>query len=227
VDGRVKPGHDDERESTDPMFLIVQYDSPFVRRVAIALRLYGLAFEQRPWSTFGEADKIAPYNPLRRVPTLVLDGGEALIESTAILDYLDELAGPEKAMIAAKGPERRRALKICALGSGLADKAVSLIYERVLRKDQLKLWVERCEAQIGGVLELLEKERAQVATPFWFGEPIGHADIMVACALRFTGEGHPHLFDARYPALKAHAARCEALPPFQEIVQRLAPPSGD
>ena len=73
-----------------PMILIGQYDSPFVRRVAIALRLYGLPFEHRPWSTFGEGDKIAPYNPLRRVPTLVLDGGEALIESTAILDYLDE-----------------------------------------------------------------------------------------------------------------------------------------
>jgi glutathione S-transferase len=208
------------------MFLIGQYDSPFVRRVAIALRLYGLPFEHRPWSTFGEADRIAPFNPLRRVPTLVLDGGEALIESTAILDYLDELVGSEKAMIAAKGTERRRALKICALGSGLADKAVSLIYERVLRKDQLKLWVERCEAQIGGVLDVLEKERAGVTTPFWFGERIGHADIMVACALRFTGEGHPQLFGARYPALKAHAARCEALPAFGEIVQRLDPPKG-
>ena len=209
------------------MFLIGQYDSPFVRRVAIALRLYGLPFEHRPWSTFGDADTIAPYNPLRRVPTLVLDGGEALIESTAILDYLDELVGLDKAMIAENGEARRRALKICALGSGLADKAVSLIYERVLRKDQLQLWVERCEAQISGVLDVLEKERAGVATPFWFGERIGHADIMVACALRFTGEAHPALFDARYPALKAHAARCEALPPFQEIVQPLAPPSGD
>src|SRR5260370_25450378 len=135
------------REGTrHPMILIGQYDSPFVRRVAIALRLYGLSFEHRPWSTFGEADKIAPYNPLRRVPTLVLDGGEALIESTAILDYLDELVGPEKAMIAERGPDRRRGLKICALATGLADKAVSLVYERVLRKDQLKLWVERCEA---------------------------------------------------------------------------------
>jgi glutathione S-transferase len=67
------------------MILIGQYDSPFVRRVAIALRLYGIGFEHRPWSTFGDAEKIAPYNPLRRVPTLVLDGGEALIESTIIL----------------------------------------------------------------------------------------------------------------------------------------------
>ena len=55
---------------------------------------------------------------------------------------------------------------------------------------------------------------------------IGHADIMVASALRFTSEAHPALFDARYPALQAHAARCEALPPFQEILQRLDPPKG-
>jgi glutathione S-transferase len=209
------------------MILIGQYDSPFVRRVAIALRLYGLPFEHRPWSTFGDGDKIVPYNPLRRVPTLVLDGGEALIESTVILDYLDEVAGPEKAMIAARGAERRRGLKICALATGLGDKGVSLLYERVLRKDQSKIWVERCEAQIGGVLDVLEKERAGIATPYWFGERIGHADIAVACALRFTAEAHPQLFNAaRYPALAAHATHCEALPPFKEIVQPLAPPRG-
>ena len=210
------------------MFLIGQYDSPFVRRVAIALRLYDLPFEHRPWSTFGDADKIAPYNPLRRVPTLVLDSGEALIESTAILDYLDELVGPDKAMIAPRGEARRRHLRTIALATGLGDKSVSLVYERVLRKEQSKIWVARCEAQIGGVLEVLEKERAAVATPYWFGERIGHADIAVACVLRMCREAHPGLFDAaRYPALTAHAARCEALPPFQEIVQPLAPPSGD
>jgi glutathione S-transferase len=209
------------------MILIGQYDSPFVRRVAIALRLYGLTFEHRPWSTFTDGDKIAPYNPLRRVPTLLLEGGEALIESTAILDYLDELVGPHKAMIAEGGPERRHALKICALATGLGDKAVSLVYERVPRKDhQSKLWVERCEAQIGGVLEVLEKQRAGIASPYWFGAAIGHPDIAVACVLRFTSEAHPPLFNAaRYPALSAHAAACEVLPTFAEIVQPLIPPS--
>jgi glutathione S-transferase len=210
------------------MILIGQYDSPFVRRVAIALKLYGFHFEHRPWSTFGEGEKIAPFNPLRRVPTLVLDDGEALIESTAILDYLDELAGPGKAMIAGSGRERRRALKICALATGLADKAVSLLYERVLRKDhQSAIWVERCEAQIGGVLDVLEKERAGVASPFWSGVKISHADIAVACVLRFTREAHPRLVDpARHPALADHAARCEAMQVFQEIVQPLIAPKG-
>jgi len=211
------------------MILIGQYDSPFVRRVAIAMRLYGLAFEHRPWSTFGDADKIAPYNPLRRVPTLVLDDGEALIESTAILEYLDELAGADKALIARAGPQRRQCLKVCALATGLGDKAVSLVYERVLRKDkQSKIWVERCETQIAAVLEVLENERAGIASPYWFGEKISHADIALACVLRFTGEAHPRLFDAaRYPALGAHAARCEALAAFAEIQQPLIPPSGD
>jgi glutathione S-transferase len=209
------------------MFLIGQYDSPFVRRVAIAMRLYGIAFEHRPWSTFGDADKIAPYNALRRVPTLVLDDGEALIDSTAILDYLDELVGPENAMLAPRGVERRRQLRTIALATGLGDKSVSLVYERVLRKEQLALWVARCAAQISGVLDVLEKERAGVTSPYWFGERIGHADIAVTCVLRFTGEAHPQLFNAaRHPALAAHAARCEALPPFQEIVQPLSPPSG-
>ena len=74
---------------------------------------------------------------------------------------------------------------------------------------------------------MLEAERAAIASPFWFGDRIGHADIAVACVLRFTGEAHPGLFeDARYPALAAHAARCEALPSFAAFVQKLSPPSG-
>src|SRR6478672_8615188 len=104
-------------ETERMMILIGQYDSPFVRRVAIALKLYDIAYEHRPWSTFGDADRIAPFNPLRRVPTLVLDNGESLIESAAILDYLDELVGPSRGMIAESGEPRRHALKICALAT--------------------------------------------------------------------------------------------------------------
>ena len=143
-------------ETERMMILIGQYDSPFVRRVAIALKLYDIAYEHRPWSTFGDADRIAPFNPLRRVPTLVLDNGESLIESAAILDYLDELVGPSRGMIAESGEPRRHALKICALATGLADKSVSLFYERALHQATSDQWIARCRAQISDVLTVLE-----------------------------------------------------------------------
>ena len=190
------------------------------------MRLYGIAFEHRPWSTFGDADKIAPYNPLRRVPTLVLDDGEALIESAMILDYLDDRVGPDKAMIAPRGDTRRRHLRICALAMGLGDKGVSLLYERVLRKDkQLDLWVERCTAQIGGVLGDAGKgaRRGQDAVLVRRNASATPISRWPACCAS-SARRIRRCSTTAIRALKAHSARCEALPPFQEIVQALDPP---
>lgn len=201
------------------MILIGQYDSPFVRRVAVALRLYGFDYEHRPWSVFGDAARIAAINPLIRVPTLVTDDGEALVDSAALLDWLDELAGPERALIPRSGLARRHALKVCALASGLADKAVSLVYERAIHQRTTDAWQDRCREQIAGVLDALESDRA-ARTPWWAGSHPGHADIAVACVLRFLTEAHPGIFDpARWPALATHAQACEALPAFQAVTQ--------
>ena len=160
------------------------------------------------------------------MPTLVLDNGEALIESTMILDYLDDLVGPEKAMIAARGETRRRHLRICALAMGLGDKGVSLLYERVLRKETARSLGRALRDADRACSRCWKRSAPRSRRRTGSAKSIGHADIMVACALRFIGEAHPALFDARYPALKAHSERCEALPPFQEIVQPLAPPKG-
>jgi glutathione S-transferase len=207
------------------VILIGQYDSPFVRRVAIALRLYGLPYQHQPWSTFADAERIASYNPLRRVPTLVLDDGEVLIESGAILDYLDEVADPAKALIARSGTPRRQGLKVTALATGLGDKAVSLVYERALHREASEQWMERCRTQISAVLDALEKDRAGRVTAWWFGDAIGHADIAVGCVLRFVRDAHPSVFiETRWPSLAAHAAACEALEPFRAIARPFLPP---
>lgn len=203
------------------MILIGQYDSPFVRRVAIAMRLYGLSFEHRPWSVFGDAEKIAQYNPLMRVPTLMMGNGDVVMESHAILDALDQLAPPGLAMMPAGGAERREAQKVCALATGMNDKAVSMVYETVVHNRATPAWIERCLSQIAGCLSGLERSRLAHPTEWWFGQNIGHADVTVGCALRFLGDAHPGLFDLAegWPLLAAHAARCEALPVFQEIQQ--------
>lgn len=201
------------------MILIGQFDSPFVRRVGVALRLYGLAFEHRPWSTFADAQKVAAYNPLLRVPILVRDDGEILIESAYILEYLDTLA-PGAPLIPASGDERQAQLQIIARATGLADKAVALVYEGALHKEVSAMWQERCRAQIGATLSALEARCAALTTPYWAGEAIGHADVATACALRFLSEAHPGLFDARHaPRLFAAAAACEATHAFIETYQ--------
>jgi glutathione S-transferase len=207
------------------MILIGQYDSPFVRRVGIALMLYGLKFEHRPWSVFGDADKIRPYNPLVRVPTLVLKNGEVLIESHSILDYLDSLVPADRRMFPTTEPARRQALKVAALATGMAEKSVSLFYEKRLHKEVSDVWVERCRSQVSAVLAVLEADRAARPAGYWFGDRMGHADVAVAAALRFTNEVHPGLISmADFPALGRHADWLEAQPAFQAIQQRYIPP---
>jgi glutathione S-transferase len=129
---------------------------------------------------------------------LVLDDGEVLIESGAILDYLDELAGPSKALIPERGPARRQVLKICALATGLAGKAVSLFYERVLHPQTSQAWIDRCTAQISDVLVALERDRVTRTNPWWFGDTMSHGDIAVACGLRSDENSSTKLyFDKR------------------------------
>lgn len=208
------------------MILIGQYDSPFVRRVGIALKHYGLPFAHRPWSTFGDFDKVQAHNPLVRVPTLVLDSGEALIETLAILDYLDGLMPPAKRLLTVQEPERHRALKVCALAGGIADKAVTLFYEIRMHSQVSDSYVQRCTAQISAGLAELEKSYASLIGPFWSGDRIGHADIAMAATLRFLNEAHAGRIDlSACPVLQEHATRLEALPLFSEIAQAFIAPS--
>ena len=79
------------------MILVGQYDSPFVRRVAVSLRVLGFAYEHDSRSVFGDFDSMRTTNPLGRIPSLVLDDGQVLIDSAALLDWLDEAVGPGRA----------------------------------------------------------------------------------------------------------------------------------
>ncbi|HEX6274253.1 MAG TPA: glutathione S-transferase N-terminal domain-containing protein [Polyangiaceae bacterium] len=210
------------------MILIGQYDSPFVRRVAIAMRRYGIAYEHRPWSVFADAEKIARYNPLRRVPALVLDDGVALVESSVILDALDEMAGPERALVPRSGPERREALRLMALATGFADKAVSLYLEPLFRSAPSERWLARCREQIADTLDVLEADRSKRPSDWWLGAALGHVDIAVACALGYLREAHPDFFSVRrWPKLAAHAARADELEDFRAIYQPFVVRLGD
>jgi glutathione S-transferase len=212
------------------MLLIGMFDSPYVRRVAVGMHLCGIAFEHAPWSVGAEFERIRKYNPLVRVPTLVLDSGEVLLESAALLDYLDELVGPEQALLPRAGRERRSALKLMALAGGAADKGREQIYERAFRPADKRHdpWLARCRTQMHGALGELERHASERGAGRWLiGERLTHADITLVCAFTFLCDAlNANENGLTYPALGALAARCEALPEFQATrVEFVAPSS--
>lgn len=208
------------------MILIGQYDSPFVRRVGVALTLAGIDFEHRPWSVFGDGAKIEPHNPLVRVPTLLLDDGEAVVDSHAMIDLIDGQLGPDRALFPLAEPARRRALRIAGLALGAAEKGVSLFYEHRLHEQLSHVWSQRCRMQMEGALAVLDAERRERASRYWFGEKIGHADIAVGCAFRFLSEAHAALaLPARFQALSDFSAVLEELPVFRAVSQPFIPPA--
>lgn len=200
------------------MILIGMFDSPFVRRVAVSMKLLGVSFEHRNWSVGKDADEIKKYNPLGRVPTLVLDGGEALIESSAILDHLDERAGPDKALLPAYGDQRRHALKLLALTTGVVDKGIQAVYERVFRPEEKRHqpWLDRCNGQMHGALRELEMLAAETRTAWLMGGRMMQPDITLACVLTYLREA-ASLDLGSYPTLRERVTRCEALPVFREF----------
>jgi glutathione S-transferase len=207
------------------MILIGQYDSGFVRRVGIALTLYNIPFEHRPWSVFGDAERLKDINPLVRVPTLILDTGDVLVDSHAMIDYLDHIVGPTRALLPQAEPLRHQAMKIVSLATGILDKGVGRFYEQHLHNTVSPSLMTRLTGQIQGALLALEVDRAQRKAPYWFGDDMTHADIAVTCMMRHMGEAQPDLFEgAPYKALAAHAMRMEALPVFQKISQPFVPP---
>lgn len=205
------------------MILIGQFDSPFVRRVGITLRHYGMAFEHRPWAVFRDAEKLAELTPLRRVPTLVLDDGTVFTETMVCLEVLDEIqAGIDasRLLLPRSGPLRREGLRVMGFATGLADKTVSLIYERVIREQRSVVWSERCTKQVLGTLQMLEREFSAVQQPLFLGQELSHADIAVTCALTLLRDGLPNWLDsAPFPHLHNLQARCEARPIFQQTFQ--------
>src|SRR3569832_188176 len=96
------------------MKLVGMFDSPYVRRVAISMRLLDLPFEHLNWSIGKDQDRVKQLNPLGQVPILVLDDGEALVDSATILDYLDDRVGAERALVPRSAAPRRCAIRRCS-----------------------------------------------------------------------------------------------------------------
>jgi glutathione S-transferase len=205
------------------MILVGQYDSPFVRRIGFALHWYGMPFERNTMSVFGDADRMRTINPLGRIPSLILSGGETLIDSWAIHDYLDEIAPPARRLTPASGAERRKALHLTAVAAGAVDKAGAIVYENTLRPPEKRHapWIERCETQLKTALAYLN---AAAAGGDWLtGKQISQADVMLGATAWYVGARVPGVaLKMQAPAIQRHYDRMLTLTEF-----RLTSPAED
>ena len=198
------------------MVLVGMLDSPYVRRVAVSMKLMGLAFDHRPLSVFRTFDEFRAVNPVVKAPSLVCDDGTVLMDSTLILDYLETLVEPARRLMPAEPKARREALRLIGLAMAACEKCVQMVYEKERRPAEKRHepWMQRVISQAIAAFMLLEEAAARAA-PWLQGERLGASDVAVACAWRF-GQYYDALEvpAASYPALVAYSSRAEARPEF-------------
>jgi glutathione S-transferase len=197
------------------MKLIGMLDSPYVRRVAISARHLGIDLEHESVSVFRHFEHFQQINPVVKAPTLVLDDGEVLIDSTLIIDYLEALAGPGKSLMPDDLKQRLRAWRLIGLVLAACEKSVQLYYERNLRPAEIQYqpWVERVEGQLAAAYSALERELEK--QPLANGALIGQDGITLAVAWSFTNLVTPDQVDAsRFPRIAEFTAQAEKLEAF-------------
>jgi glutathione S-transferase len=193
------------------MQLIGMLDSPYVRRVAIALMRLGLPFEHRPISLFRHVDEFSAVNPLIKAPTLVADDGTVLMDSTLIIDYAATLA-PEARSLMPRAPKARlRATRLLGVSLVVCEKAVQFHYERALRppEKQHAPWAGRVRGQLLAGLDALEGE-INGGKGWLFEDRMMLADITLATAFAFTQSYLGDIVDeARYGAIASLSGLAE------------------
>jgi glutathione S-transferase len=174
--------------------------SPFVRKVRVAAMELGLdkkielvTVATTPVAMSADLVKV---NPLGRLPTLVTDDGDLLIESSLIVEYLDSLSGGK--IIPASGADRWRVKRTEALADGLMDSAILVRYETFLRPAERRWpeWIAGQQQKVNQSLDALEGQA-------WvFDDKVDAGKIAVGCALGYL--------DLRFPDL-GWRKRCETL----------------
>ena len=209
------------------MRLIGLYGSPYTRRIAITMKLYGIVHEIQKVLPFGDSKAfLRSLNPLGRIPILVLDSGECLSESYVILDHLDSMVLESTRLTATSGPDRRKVLGISGMASAATDKLVSTLYEYHFRPKEFlyKPWITMCDEQVQDAFVWLE---SQLEGEWFVGDRISQADVTVAVCWQFGREKRPKMFDRLgCSRLQALSDRLEKTPAFLETAPEGGLPSG-
>lgn len=183
------------------MRLLSSPASPYGRKVKIIAHMKGLMDRIKVEvadTSILRNDDLRRENPLAKIPVLVVEDGSQLFDSHVICEYLDSLA-PKPKLFPAGGAERFNTLTLGALGDGILDAALLLVYERRYRPEDkwVQAWIDRQQLKIDAAIDHLETN-----PPAWGDHPdYGH--VTIACALGYLDFRHAGTWRQDHPKLVA------------------------
>ncbi len=191
--------------------------SPYVRKVRIVLTEKGVPCEFIIEGPADAAGHVAALNPLGKIPVLLRDSGDALFDSSMIVEYLDSLKGDP--LLPVNGEARWLTQRWHALGQGVLDAVVTRMLET--RKPADKQMPEVISKQEGKIAATLKyADAAKRGTTYLMDERFSLADIALGVALEYIDMRYPHAWRAQYPRLAQwqagmaqRASFLETLPP--------------
>jgi glutathione S-transferase len=201
------------------MKLLASLTSPYARKVRIAIaekKIECELVEEAPWAA---GTPVPDYNPLGKVPVLILDDGTALYDSRVIVEYLDTVS-PVSRLIPEPSRQRIAVKRWEALADGICDAAAAIVLEtKRPAQQQSGEWLERQRQKIDrGLAEFA----SELGDRLWCsGDAYSLADIATGCALGYLDLRHPAIeWREAYPSLVKLAEKLAKRASFQDT----APP---
>jgi glutathione S-transferase len=186
--------------------LIASKTSPFARKVRIALAEKKVEYQMVESSAWEPGNPVHAYNPLGKLPVLILDDGTHLYDSRVIVEYVD-LVSPVSRLIPEPARQRIAVKKWEALADGVCDAAATIVIERRRPANlQSEEWIDRQRRKIDEGIAELARELGDRA--WCYGESCSLADIATGCALGYLDLRHAELdWRDRHPNLARLAER--------------------
>lgn len=199
------------------MKLLYTVNSPYARKVRIVAMEKHIDLEMREVVLSDPENPVSQYNPLGKVPVLVMDDDEALYDSRVIVEFLDHRT-PVAHLIPQDNTSKIAVRRWEALADGICDAAVAAMMEQ--RKPAEQQSQATIDKQLGKVTAGLERLNADIAKKKWcVNETFSLADIALGCSLGYVDLRHKHLnWQDNYPALAKHYSILIKRPSFKETM---------
>lgn len=196
------------------MKLISATPSPFARKIRIILHEKAIPFDLQTEVPWNDDTTLPSYNPLEKLPVLVLDDGSTVYESAFIAEWI-ERRHPHPPLLPADDDGILAHKRLEVLAGGVCDALVLIFFERRRAPGARSApWLARQQRKVDG--GLAETARLIGAGPYAVGDRFGLGDIAAGCMLGYLDLRLPELaWRTRHPALATYYARLAERPSFR------------